>query len=357
MTYSILQNIENWMVDDMSPKQVRFIKPVIANEATGKLAEVYLQIRRDFQVLPPLTLFSPSTELLTAAWSIVRESQIASGSTPRSILEAVASAVSVTNECPYCVDAHSGMLHAGYNHDVVQAIFDQDNSLIQDDKTREIVAWAFSTKNPESDIIKHPPFNKAEAPKIIGTAIVYHFINRMVGVFLQSSPLPIPAGSVKLRKIALRLFGATLAKRLLNKKVNAGESLQFITSTDLPEDMQWAKEDKNISQAFASFSALLDRLNNQLISEDVRLLIESTINHWDGQDKGLSQAWLNQLISGLNSADKTVAKLALLTAFAPYQVNENIINEFRTHNPSDEELLIVTTWASFTISRKIGSWL
>lgn len=357
MILSAVENIENWLIDDMSPKQVRYLTPVAANQANGKLGDIYKQIRRDFQLVPPLTLFSPSTELLAGAWAITRETQIAIGTTPRSLLEAVASAVSTTNECHYCIDAHSGMLHASADHDVVKAILKKDNALIIDEKTRKIVEWALATKKPNAEIIKNPPFSLKEAPKIMGTAVVFHFVNRMVGVFLEPSLLPVPTGSITFRKMATRIFGATFAKLMLRRKSIAGEGLQFTSPSELPHDMQWASEDKNISMAFASFSKLIDELGEKSISEPVRKLIKNYIDNWNGEDAELGHAWLNELIAELNETDKPVAKLALLTAFAPYQVNDNIINNFRFRHPGDEALLYVTAWASFIISRRIGSWL
>lgn len=357
MILSAIENIENWVVDDMTSKQVRYLKPIPAEQAKGKLKEIYKQIRRDFQLVPPLTLFSPSTELLAGAWAVARESQVAVGIVPRATLEAVASAVSTTNECHYCVDAHSGMLHASSDHDVVKAIIKKDNSLINDAKTKQIVEWALATKKPDTEIIKNPPFSLKEAPKIIGTAVTFHFVNRMVSVFLEPSLLPVPAGSMALRTMATRIFGATFAKLMLKRKSIAGEGLQFISPSDLPQDMQWASEDKNIAMAFASFSKLIDELGEKSISEPVRQLIENFINNWNGEDMEICQAWLNELITELNETDKPIAKLALLTAFAPYQVNDNIINNFRFRHPGDEALLNVTAWASFIISRRIASWL
>jgi hypothetical protein len=51
------------------------------------------------------------------------------------------------------------------------------------------------------------------------------------------------------------------------------------------------------------------------------------------------------------------AKLALLTAIAPYQVDDEMIREFRTIYKEDIQLLNVLAWSSFTAARKIGKWL
>ncbi len=351
-----LSTIENWIVDDMTQKQVRYISPVPAKQSTGKVGQIYKQIRRDFQLVPPLTLFSPAPELLTGVWSIWRESQFAQGVTPRATLEAVSAAVSRINECPYCVDAHTGMLHASSKHDVVNAIFTRNNALISDDKTRQIVEWALATKTPHAKILKIPPFNSKEAPEIIGTAMVYHFINRMVNIFLKPSPLPIPVGAKKIRKIAVRLFGATLAKRIINRQARPGDSINFITQTALPDDLFWATSNKHISTAYASFTHLINKIGLQVLPDDVRQLVQQQINIWQGEDMGLSQNWANDLIIKIDEHNKPIAKLALLTAIAPYQVNETVINQFQNIYKDDETLLHVTAWASFSAARHIGKW-
>lgn len=51
------------------------------------------------------------------------------------------------------------------------------------------------------------------------------------------------------------------------------------------------------------------------------------------------------------------ARLLLLTAFAPYQVDENIINGFRKHSPSNAELLAATCWASYAAIKRTSQWL
>jgi len=171
MTMDFLENV---IVDDMTPKQVRYVTPVTARNATGQTREIYRQIRRDFQLVPPLTLFSPSPTLLARVWSIWRESQFALGKVDRAVTEAVSAAISGLNTCPYCVDAHSGMLHALAENKVVTALRRNNNNLIRNDTLRRIVEWAQATRNPGAEILSSPPFNREAAPEIIGTAIVYH---------------------------------------------------------------------------------------------------------------------------------------------------------------------------------------
>ncbi len=349
--------LENLVVDDMSTKQIRYLSPVQVKNATGNVSEIYKQIRNDFQLVPPLTLFSPAPEILAGVWSIWRESQFVQGVTPRSTLEAVSAAVSLINECPYCVDAHSGMLYAASKHDVVDAIFKRDISLIKNVKTRQIVKWALATKQPDSPILACPPFTKGELPEIIGTTITYHFVNRMVNIFLNPSPLPIPNNSKVIRKFAVRLFGATIAKRIIKRKVIPGDSLKFISQDELPRKLLWAASNSYISHAFSSFTGLIENTCSKTLSKNVINIVQKQVSLWCGEDMGLSQSWVTTLVNDLDERDKPVAILALLTALAPYQIDEAIITNFRAIHKYDQSLLYVTSWASFMAAQRVSEWI
>src|SRR5262245_57910981 len=88
----------------------RFVTPVPGKTATGLVAAVYAQSARDLgaDFAPHL---SPAPQLHAAAWAALRESQLV-GSVPRAAKEAAAAAVAVANQCPFCVDAHTALLHA-----------------------------------------------------------------------------------------------------------------------------------------------------------------------------------------------------------------------------------------------------
>ncbi|MFK5951238.1 MAG: carboxymuconolactone decarboxylase family protein [Methylococcales bacterium] len=302
-------------------------------------------------------MFSPSATLLAGVWSIWRESQFAVGKVDRSVTEAISSAVSRLNTCPYCVDTHSGMLHALSEHKVVLALRQNNNDLIQDDKLRRIVEWSQATRDPDAEIISSPPFSHEEAPEIIGTTIVYHFINRMANIFLEPSPLPVPNNWNRTKNIALRVFGATVAKRIVNRKPKPGESLQFIHQSTLPPDLAWAGYNDDISAAFAAFSSMIEKSGQEALTEAGRSLIQQRIQSWQGEDMGLSKVWANDILENFTDEDKSAGELALLTALAPHQINKNIISQFRSVHPSDEALLNITAWASFSAARRIGEWL
>src|SRR5690242_10016741 len=88
--------------------QIRHVAPVRPGPGTDLVARVYDQVERDFGMLaPPVALHAPAPGVLAAAWLMLRETLIASGRVERAAKEAVGTAVSIGNACPYCVEVHS----------------------------------------------------------------------------------------------------------------------------------------------------------------------------------------------------------------------------------------------------------
>ena len=64
--------------------QIRYVSPVLPGDASGLVARVYDQAERDFGlVAAPLVLHSPAPQALAAAWLMLRETLLATGSAAR----------------------------------------------------------------------------------------------------------------------------------------------------------------------------------------------------------------------------------------------------------------------------------
>lgn len=333
---------------------VKYIQPVAAGSAVGIVARVYAQIKRDFGALvEPFTLHSPSPKLLAGAWMAARESQLA-GNVRRDIKEAVAATVSKINRCPYCVDAHTIMLNATGEHKVARAISNGNYDQILDSKVRSIAKWASITRSPRSKTLLSPPFSREDAPEIIGTAMFYHYINRMVSVLLSETPLP---SNRRWLKNALKRLAGLFFSRAVRRSIPPGDSLKFLPEADLPANLGWAKRTPTIAGAFARFAAVVDEAGRYALSAEVRTCVKEHVQAWNGEDPGLSRRWVEQKIKGFDDASKAAGRLTLLTALAPYQVDDGVVLAFRAHFPEDEKLLGGLAWASFTAARRIGTWL
>ncbi len=333
---------------------VKYIQPVSAGSAVGLVAEIYAQIKRDFgSLVEPFTLHSPIPRLLAGAWMAARESQLA-GMVRREIKEAVAATVSKINQCPYCVDAHTIMLKATGEHRAAQEINNGNYDQILDLKVRRVVRWASATRSPRSEALLSPPFSREEAPEIIGTAVFYHYINRMVNVLLSETPLP---SNLPWLKKPMKRLASLLFSRAVRRQIPSGESLRFLPESDLPTDLNWVKPNPTTAGAFARFSAAIDDVGKNVLSSKVRARVKKQVQAWKGEDPGPNRSWVEQNIRGFSEASQVAGRLALLTALAPYQVDDEVVFAFRTYFPEDEKLIGTLAWASFTAARRIGTWL
>ncbi len=335
---------------------MKYISPIRRPPAKTPVDQVYSQIKQDFGLIAdPFVLHSPVPSLLAGIWSVTRETGIA-GHVPWSIKEAVAAAVSQSNACPYCVDIHAAVASAHASQSLTDLIKQGRTAEIADPSLRAVVSWALASRTPGSAPLLAPPFSAQEAPEMIGTAVVYHYINRMVQVFLPESLLPIFLRGGWIGRVVWSQVGQKLAHSR-DQARSAGASLRFLPEADLPAEMSWATPSPSISCAFAGWAALVNQTGRHLLSSQVRQLVTDVLQAWKGEPPTLGRAWINQAVAGLTEADQDQGSLALLAALAPYQIDEEIIRAFRVDHAADAQLVGVVAWASFAAARRIATFL
>jgi AhpD family alkylhydroperoxidase len=333
--------------------QVRHIDPVWRDPRTVAVRQ---QIARDFGTLvPPFALHLPEPDVLAACWAMFRESTCGPR-VDRATKEAVAAAVSAINACPYCVDAHTAMLHALGDRAAAAAIASGKFDRIADPTLRAVVAWARASRQPDAPILLHRPFPDEHAPELIGVAVTFHYINRMVNIFAAASPFPLASSRIK--PIARRL-AAPLLRGVLPRTVRPGASLDLLPAAALPDGFPWAQGDPVIADAFGRAAAAFDAAGRRALPEPVRHLAASRLGTWRGEDPGLSRGWVEAAVETLETPQRPLGRLALLAAFAPYQVDAALVHDARTQPgpDGDEALVAAAAWASFAAARRIGSWL
>lgn len=334
---------------------VRYVRPVAPRSARGLVADVYAQIEQEYgAVAPPFGLHSPSPANLAGGWAIVRETLVAKGVVSRRAKEAVAAAVSRTNECPYCEDVHTTYLHAFAERKLAEAIVEGHTDRTGASELRDLASWAMATRSPRNEVLEDPPFSREEAPEIVGVAVAYHYLNRMVNVFLDESPFP--ARLRRFKGVLKRLVGPLLGSKL-GESALPGKSLEFLPAVELPQDLGWAASNPAIAGAFARAAAVIEPAGQRVPPEEVRALVQERARAWDGSDPGLSRRWVEDAMHELPEASKPAARLALLTALASYRVDETTISDFRLLHPGDDALIAATAWSSFTAARKVEAWL
>lgn len=324
---------------------IRYFHSLPRASAESLSGKVLAQVRKEFGAeVEPFTLHLPIPELLAGVWMACRETLLA-GSGRRDAKEVVAAAVSELNRCPYCIDAHSTMLLGSSGED-----FDA----LHDPVLRESAAWASATLTPGSPLLLKPPFSPEEAPEFVGTAIFFHYINRMVTILLGPSPLPFTSGMQK--KVSMHLaawfFGGAIR---LSKP--PGTSIDLLAEATLPDDLFRIKPSPTIAAAFSRFTQAIEQAGTTTLSAETRAAINQVLQKWLGESPTLDNRWCEDAIVSLGEADKTAGRLALLAALAPHRVDETVVSAFSSNFPGDRMLLSALAWGSFAAAKRIASWI
>ncbi|WP_208103000.1 hypothetical protein, partial [Escherichia coli] len=75
--------------------------------------------------------------------------------------------------------------------------------------------------------------------------------------------------------------------------------------------------------------------------ESVRDLVLVNLVDWHGSPRGISRAWVEQLVEGLPGDHRAAGRLALWVAFASYQVDPGVVASCRSAGADD--LVLVET--------------
>ena len=327
--------------------QVRYVSAVRRGAAQGLTGRVYAQVEQDFGVLaPPVALHSPAPEVMAASWLMLREILVVAGSAGRTAKEAVAAGVSLGNTCPWCAAVHSATF-AGLSGSAVGSITDP--------RLRAIAAWARDSGTTAGSPPDEPPCSAGQAPEVIGTAVILHYFNRMVTVFLTE--LPLPPG---VPKMALGPVMGVLGRRIrlaAAQPHQPGASLELLPAAPLPRDLSWAGANSVVADALARGCAAVDAAAVRSVPPSVRDLLGTELGNWHGEQRGPSRAWADDTVAALPAADRPAGRLALLTALAPYQVDRRVVDEFRSGRADDAALVELTSWASLAAARRAGTWI
>ncbi|MEA5366953.1 carboxymuconolactone decarboxylase family protein [Amycolatopsis sp., V23-08] len=320
-----------------SLRDTRHVQVVPRHRARGLVAAVYRQVERDFSMLaPPVALHSAAPEAMAAAWAILRETLLAPGKADRAGKEAVATGVSEANSCPYCVDVHGMTLAA----------------IPAGESDREALEkWARVSATGPAGV---PPFPPEQAPELIGVAVAFQYYNRVVNVFLRDSPFPshVPESA---KPQARKVLGGVL--RPSGKTPQPGVSVELLPAAPVPEDLHWARPNALVADAFARAYAAAEAAGERSVPPAVRTLLHERLSTWDGQAPGLSRSWLEEAVTGLDEADRPAGRLALAIALASYQVDDALVEAFRTTAPGDDTLIELAAWASMAAARRISTWV
>ncbi|QDY08410.1 carboxymuconolactone decarboxylase family protein [Micromonospora sp. HM134] len=330
-------------------RQVRYVTPVPAGTARGLVADVYAQAEREQKlVVPPVLLHSPAPPVLAAYWMLLREPLVAGRTVDRRTKEAVAAGVSVANTCPYCVDMHSISLYDLATEDDAEAVADDRIVDLRDPVVRAVTGWA----RQAHATAPAAPFPAAHAPELVGVVVAFHYLARVVNVFLPDHLLP--AGLTGAARRRFKRAVGRLLRPTLRGAPRPGRSLALLPAATLPDDAGWAAADPVIAGAVARAYRAFDRAGEEAVPAPVRALLRERLDRWDGSSPGPGRGWYDDACAGLPEPDRAAGRLALLTAFASYRVDDEVVGAFRRTAPTDRALVQAVAWAAYAAAREVG---
>jgi AhpD family alkylhydroperoxidase len=326
------------------------------NAAAGLTAAVYAQINHDMMnVPPPFTIHSPSPALLAGLWSIFRETLVA-GRVDRGLKEGIATAISEINRCTWCVDSHAIALYATGNGDSLRWLQQHRNAQpngLQSPLTHQLMTWALATRTPSATVLSQPPFEQRDAAEIIGTALTFHYLNRIVNALLVESPFTQQGW----QKTLLQRGVGLIFRQRTSLTTLSGTTAAFLPEADLPPDFAWAAGTPAIAAAFARFAKVVDDGGRRALPDAVRRVVGGYVSQWQGDDPGLSRRWVDEALRPLEPAHQPAARLALLGAIAPHQIDASIVNAYRGEGMTDTAVVEALAWAGFAAAQRISTWL
>ncbi|MEV6304179.1 carboxymuconolactone decarboxylase family protein [Actinoplanes sp. NPDC051861] len=329
------------------PIQVRYVTPVAPDRAEPLVAAVYRRVEQDFGMLaPPIALHSPAPPVLAGAWMMLRESLLANGPASRAAREAVAAGVSRANRCPYCVDVHATALAGLMRGPDTAALLTGRLDELRTEGLSALTGWAGAPDRP-------PPFPPAHAPQLIAVAVVFHYFNRMVNVFLPDSPLPPVPGPVKtvLRRGAARILGG-----LAERGHAPGEAPGLLPPAPVPADLDWTAGEPHLAAAFARAGAVIDAAGDRVVPPDVRAMVRDRLSASVAPLPSMTERrWVEDAVAGLATADRAAGRFALLVAYASYRVTPADVAGLRARDLDDRSVVELAAWAALTTARHQGA--
>jgi AhpD family alkylhydroperoxidase len=328
-------------------KFINHIQPVEPRNAHGVVADVYAEARREFGRLPePVSMLSPHVELLAAWWATLRETLIA-GTAPRGHKEAVAAAVAVTQRCPWCVDAHATMLYAAGESRAAAAIL-ADTPLSDTDPIAPYIAWARGTATQGGAAA---PFGPDEAVEYISTAMIFHFVTRLVLVLLDETFLP---GGPRAQSLMRRAAGMAFARKVRSNH-RPGLASARLASYPLPDDLGWAAASPPVAASLAALTGCLEK--SQHLPDESRAVVGRAVTAWGGEPMPISSSWTDEHTDSLPEDLRAVTRVALLTSLAPHQLTNADVAAARPLLVTDASFVAALAWAAWTAARRIEGWI
>jgi len=341
------------LFNNMSVKTMRYVTSIPTEEASGLVKRVYDMIADDFFINGSLTSHSKVPPLLAGIWTAGRETILVSDHVDHTTKYAMCATLSRVNDCPYCGDMLVSLVHGSGKHRTASQIFAEMEGEVSDPVLRERLMWVQALSNEGPEGIPPAPFTEEQLPEVIGAMMAMSHINRFSHVVMDGSPVEAPMGIQGVKSAALKWFGGEL-KSTTERYTEPARALPLLPAATLPEDMAWAYPNKRIAAALARWAYVVEQEARKVVSPQVQVLVAKNLSRWQGEQMPMSRGWVDQEVKGLTGEDWAIARLALVIAKAPYQVDEALVEAVYSINREERRLIRILAWASFSAARRVA---
>lgn len=323
-------------MEQVGPLSVHHVSTRPPKDKQSLANEVFEQMRREFFMASPFTLHASVPETLAAVWVLIRETLMC-GNAPRGRKEIIASGVSKANRCPFCEDAHRAAVIASRTSDA------------------RLAYWSEATGQASHPALKTLPFDTCQA-EYIGTVVGFHYLNRVVSVFLDDKMMPVPAFLDRPASFMARIMmGGMLRKAAQNRPGQALHLIPDIPRTDAWRPA-WASQNRSISEAISGWAAVNEYLAEIYLSSEVTESVGPVIDDWNGGEIYNEPDWLGRRRPRVADIHIPAVDLALMTAMAPFRITEAAVENVIKSGLSAEQVLIIVAWAAQRAARRAGDW-
>ncbi|HSE36584.1 MAG TPA: hypothetical protein VLG74_04720 [Blastocatellia bacterium] len=347
------KSIRFWLFETLSLETMRYVHAIPRRKANGLAAQVYDMIEQDFFINGSLTSRSKVPALMAGIWTAGRESILVDDHLDRTTKEAMNAVLSQVNDCPYCGDMLISLVHAAGRHEAASNIFAESIAHITDANLRNRLAWVRTIATPATTTHPPPPFTAQQLPEAIAALMVMSDINRFSHVVMDGSPVSAPLGLQRIKNAALRLFGNELRSTHV-EPLTPGRALTLLPPASLPADLKWATPNPRIADALARWAGVVERETSGAVSPAVRKLVARNLREWNGDLMPISRSWVDREVSVLTGQERAIARLALVLAKAPYQVDGSVVEDVLSQDRCEERFIRILAWASFSGARRFG---
>ena len=332
-------------------------RPLYRSAYALGLAEVGLPGRRPM----PGGLHRHDARVYAAFVVFLRDVYLADGVVlTRSEREILATSVSVSNRCHFCVHVHAVAVRVAADPGVDERILNRDVDGIADPRIRDLARFGMAAKDPNAEIVCRPPFTADELSDAAAVVFAFHYLNRVMDTLGPKEGLRRQVLSNPPAFVAARMLG-------LGQRIEPGMGLKrLLAATGVPPAQVDPSDRGTIERIARGRASLSDSIlfawssvqiaAEALFAPQVLTAIRAHLATWTGEDPPLGLDWADEAVAAvaLDPDQRAVARQGLLVARAPFITSAEELLEVCGDR---RRRLVLVSFASFAAALRITEWL